>query len=164
VRLSPTTQRRLTITGTFLAALILATLPMPNWAEQFRPDWVGLVLIYWCIATPNRVGVGAGWMVGLIQDVLYDSLVLGQYALAKTIVAFLAIKLHLRMRMYPRWQQAAAVFLLLMINQLMIIWIRSGLSQQTEITAYIISGVIGLLVWPWLYVVLRSLRRRAQIR
>ena len=60
MNLSPSARGQLIILATFLAALVLTMLPWPHWTEQFRPDWVGLVLIYWCIALPQRVGVGTG--------------------------------------------------------------------------------------------------------
>ena len=88
------TRRRLTFFGTFVVAVILAIMPFPKWAEPFRPDWMGLVLIYWCLAVPERVSVGTGWLLGFIQDVLYGSL-LGSNALGKTLIAFLTVRLHL---------------------------------------------------------------------
>ena len=65
----------------FIIALGLAKLPMPDWAELWRPSWVALVLIYWCIAVPERTGVIAGWVVGLLVDVMSGTL-LGQHGLA----------------------------------------------------------------------------------
>ena len=41
---------------TFVIALLLTVIPLPDWARYLRPDWVGLVLIYWCMALPDRVG------------------------------------------------------------------------------------------------------------
>ena len=53
---------------TFIAALLLTVIPLPDWARYLRPDWVGLVLIYWCMALPDRVGVTTGWLMGLMVD------------------------------------------------------------------------------------------------
>jgi rod shape-determining protein MreD len=153
---------RLTIGLTFLAALVLSVLPGPQWAEPFRPDWVGLTLIYWCMAAPQRVGVGTGWTVGLILDVLYGSL-LGQQALAKTLLAFLTIKLHLQLRMFPRWQQAVSVFVLIALNYLLLIWIKSLVGQTPIKWNYWTSSIVSMLIWPWLFIILRDIRRRAQV-
>ncbi|MHB8455252.1 MAG: rod shape-determining protein MreD [Acidiferrobacterales bacterium] len=153
---------RLVIGITFLVALILSILPGPDWAEPFRPDWVGLVLIYWCMATPQRVGVGAGWIVGLILDVLYGSL-LGQQALAMTLLAFLTIKLHLQMRMFPRWQQAVTVLVLIAINHLLVLWVRDMVVHAPVQWSYWTSSVVSMLIWPWLFVILRDVRRRARV-
>lgn len=153
---------RLTIGLTFLAAFLLSVLPVPVWAEPFRPDWVGLTLIYWCMATPARIGVGVGWTVGLILDVLYGSL-LGQQALAKTLLAFVTIKLHLQLRMFPRWQQAVSVFVLIGMNYLLLIWIKSLVDQPTVKWSYLTSGIVSMVIWPWLFIILRDIRRRVRV-
>jgi rod shape-determining protein MreD len=152
----------LTFIGTFAAALILASMPFPTWAEPFRPDWVGLVLIYWCLAVPERVSVGTGWLLGFIQDVLYGSL-LGCNALAKSLVAFIAVRMHLQIRMFPPWQQAVSVFGLMLANQLLVLWIRGAIGQAPETFSYWTPSVVGGLLWPWLFVILRDVRRRGGI-
>lgn len=153
---------RLTIYTTFAVALLLAVIPVPNWAEAFIPDWVALTLIYWCIATPERVSVGTGWVVGLILDALFGSL-LGQHALALTVIAFLTVKLHLQLRMFPRWQQAVSVLILLAIGQLLVIWIRGIVGQAPGTIAYWTPSIVGMVAWPWLFVVLRDVRRRGRV-
>lgn len=153
---------RLVIGTTFLVALILAIVPGPDWAEPFRPDWVGLVLIYWCMATPQRVGVGVGWVVGLILDVLYGSL-LGQQALAKTLLAFLTQKLHLQMRMFPRWQQAVTVLILIALNHLLVLWVKDLVVHRPVHWSYWTSSIVSMFIWPWLFVILRDVRRRAHV-
>ncbi|GMR03644.1 MAG: rod shape-determining protein MreD [Gammaproteobacteria bacterium] len=162
MRLSQDARSRVTIAVTFIVALILNVIPVPVWAEQFRPDWAALILIYWCLATPTRVGVGSGWMVGLALDVLYGSL-LGQNALAKALVAYLAVKFHLQLRMFPRWQQAVSVLILLAINQLVVVWIRGVIGQAPDSFSYWLSSIIGMLIWPWLFVILRDVRRRVHV-
>jgi len=160
--LSPAAKSRLALLATFLVALVLMVIPGPGWAEPFRPDWVGLVLVYWCMAAPERVGVGTGWTLGLLLDLLYGSL-LGQHAFAKTVIAFVTVKLHLKLRMFPRWQQAVSVLALLLVNQLLVIWIRGATAQAPQTVLYWMPSVIGMAIWPWLFVILRDVRRRAQI-
>ena len=162
MRLGLDAHRRLTLFGTFAAAVILAIMPFPAWAEPFRPDWVGLVLIYWCLAMPERVSVGTGWLLGFLQDVLYGSL-LGSNALGKTLLAFLTVRLHLQLRMFPRWQQAVSIFGLLIANQLLVLWIRGAIGQAPDTLIYWTPSVVGALLWPWLFVILRDLRRRGGI-
>ncbi|OGI49262.1 MAG: rod shape-determining protein MreD [Candidatus Muproteobacteria bacterium RBG_16_65_34] len=162
MNLSPAARGRLYLYATYLAALVLAAMPVPNWAEPFRPDWVGLVLIYWCIAVPGRVGVGTGWMLGLVQDVLYGS-ILGLHALGKAFVAFLAVRLHLKLRMFPRLQQAVAVLILLAVNQLLVLWIRGAIGQAPQTASYWTPSIVGMVVWPWLFAILRDVRRRGNI-
>lgn len=153
---------RVIIATTFVIALILSLVPIPVWAEHFRPDWVGLVLVYWCMATPHRVGIGTGWLVGLFQDVLYGAL-LGQYALSKTIIAFVAAKIHLRIRVYPPWQQAIAVLVMLAVGQLFVIWVRSIIGKPIGGFSFWTPIIVSMVIWPWIFVILRDVRRRGQI-
>ncbi|HDN69117.1 MAG TPA: rod shape-determining protein MreD, partial [Gammaproteobacteria bacterium] len=71
---------------TFIIALLLTVIPLPDSMRYLRPDWVGLVLIYWCMALPDRIGVTTGWFAGLMVDMLTGTL-LGQHALSLTIIA-----------------------------------------------------------------------------
>lgn len=145
--------------ATFGVALLMNVLPVPTWAEPFIPDWVALTLIYWCMAVPQRVSVGVGWMLGIILDVLYGSL-LGQNALAKSAIAYITVRLHPQLRMFPRWQQAVSVLVLLVINQLILTWIRGATGHAPGSAAYWTPSIVGMLIWPWLFVILRDLRRR----
>jgi rod shape-determining protein MreD len=153
---------RLIIAGTFLVALVLTILPWPVWTEQYRPDWVALVLIYWCMALPGRIGVGTGFGVGLILDVLYGSL-LGENALAKSLVAFLTVHLHLQLRMFPRWQQAVVVLILVAANNLLVLWIKHLAGASPSTWGYITPSIVSMLIWPWLFVILRDIRRHGNV-
>ena len=163
MRISALNRSRLIVAATFAVALVLSVVPVPEWAEQFRPDWVGLVLIYWCMALPHRFGIGTGWMVGLLQDVLYGAL-MGQYALSRSIIAFIAVKLHLRVRVYPPWQQAIAVLALLAIGQLFVVWVRSIIGKPTLGFHTWTPIIVSMVMWPWIFIILRDIRRRGQIR
>ena len=146
----------------FLVALALAKLPMPVWAELWRPAWVALVLIYWCIAVPGRTGVVAGFVVGLAFDVMSGTL-LGQHALAFVVVAFVSHKLHLRLRMLPLLQQALTVFVLVFLSQALILWINGIKGAPVALAAYVTVPVMSMLLWPWVFVVLRDARRRFSV-
>lgn len=150
------------ILATLTVALVLNVLPRPPWADPLIPDWVALTLIYWCLATPERVSVGTGWILGIIMDVLYGSL-LGQHALAKTVIAFLCVKLYPKLRMFPPWQQAMSVLVLLVIDQLIVLWIRGATGQAPGTIAYWMPSIVGMALWPWWYLLLSDLQRRARI-
>ena len=106
----------------FIIALLLTILPLPDWAAPYRPDWVLLVLIYWCMALPERIGVGTGWVMGLLLDVI-NGVLLGLHALAFSVVAYLAMLLHRRIRVFPLWQQALTVLILVGFSQLLVLWV-----------------------------------------
>ena len=59
---------------TFFIAYLLAIVPFPQWGMNYRPEWVPMVLIYWAMALPYRIGIGFAWFAGLILDcLLYTS-------------------------------------------------------------------------------------------
>ena len=65
----------------FMLALLLDIIPLPLWVDRFRPDWPALILIYWSMALPHRVGIGSAWVLGLLVDAAKGTLI-GQHALA----------------------------------------------------------------------------------
>lgn len=144
---------------TFIAAMMLTILPLPDWARIARPDWVALVLIYWCMALPQRVGVGVAWVVGIFMDALTGTLI-GEHALTLTVVAFITLKLHQRIRLYPVWQQSITVLILLALNQLLTLWVNGIMGRPTQSWLYWTSSLLGMMLWPLVFSVLRSLRRR----
>lgn len=143
-------------------ALLLTTLPLPEQLRVMRPDWVLLVLIYWAMALPHRVGVGIGWLMGLINDVL-TGMLLGQHALAYCLVIFLTLKLHQRLRLYPLWQQAQSILVLLTLGQLLLLWINGMIGRPIHSWWYWAPSVIGALLWPILFIFLRGLRRAFRV-
>ncbi len=150
------------IMASFTAALGLAIMPLPDWAEPARPEWVTMVLIYWCMALPDRIGVGIGWFMGLLLDVAKGAL-LGQHALALTLVAILTIHLHQRLRFYPVWQQSLMVLVLIALTQLVVVWIKGVIGQPPGSWTYWLPSLTSPLLWPWVFLILRDLRRHFQV-
>jgi rod shape-determining protein MreD len=148
---------------TLIVALLLTVLPLPEWARPFRPQWYTLALIYWVMALPQRVGVGSSWLLGITVDLLTESL-FGLHALGLSIIAFIIIKLHQRIRVFPLWQQSLTVFLMLLLEQFLTSWILGFTGQPLPSPAYWSAPVVGMLLWPWLYVILRDIRRRFHVR
>ena len=147
---------------TFAIALGLIALPLPEWARPFRPEWATLVLVYWCLALPTRVNVGTGWIAGLFVDVITGNL-LGQHALAMAVVAFVTVKVHKQVRVYPLWQQALSVFVLTALSQLLVVWVKGIIGQAPENWLYWAPSIISAMLWPWIYIVLRDVRRKFRI-
>ncbi len=150
------------ILSTLLVALSLSILPLPDWAAPYRPEWVLLVLMYWCIALPHRVGMGLAWIAGLLLDSLYGSL-LGQHALAFTVVAYMCLRGYRHLRVYPLWRQALAVLALVALERLLVLWIKGVLGQAPTHWRYWLPSLTSMLLWPWLFIILRDLRRRFRV-
>ncbi len=146
----------------FVVALMLTALPMPAWAALWRPAWVALVLVYWCMAAPRYAGIMMGWVLGLFLDVLAGTL-LGQHALALAVVAFIVHRFHRQVRVLPFWQQGVSVFGLVFLYQVLILWITGIRGMPVLASAYWSSPLVSMLLWPWVFIVLRDVRRRYQV-
>lgn len=150
------------IVMSFIISFILAVVPLPEWIVLWRPDWVALVLIYWCLALPERVGVASGWSLGIIHDVLLDTL-LGQRALSLCILAYLSTKFHRQIRAFPIWQQAIIIFGFVALGQLPSVWIQGILGHPQTGWTFIFPAITSLLLWPWVFIILRDMRRTYQV-
>lgn len=160
---SPLTLRqRGLVAGTFGLAVLLTLVPLPGAIRLLRPDWVSLVLVYWCMATPDRLGVGTAWTLGLFLDAVYGSL-LGEQALAKALLAFLALRFTLRLRVFPRWQQAIAVGVLVALSDVLILMIKALVHGTPPLLSDTAPMIANVILWPFLFAVLREVRRRAKI-
>jgi len=151
-----------TVILSLAAALFLSILPMPAVAEELRPEWVTLTMIFWALTLPDRVGVFWAFCVGLVLDVATGTL-LGQHALGLSVVAYLAVTLHQRVQIYPLWQQTLFVWVLLLVERLLSLWVLGATGQPTPTLIYWAPTFLGLILWPWLSVVLSDLARRSGI-
>lgn len=150
------------IAVSMIVALMLTALPMPDWAALWRPSWVALALIYWCMAVPGRVGIAVGWFLGLLLDVLSGTL-LGQHALALSVVAYATNTAHRRVRVLPLWQQGISVFALVFCYQLLLLWVNGIQGVPVMASAYWASPLVSTVLWPWVFVVLRDVRRKYRV-
>lgn len=150
------------ITLTFVLALFLTVFPLANWAIDYRPEFVTLVLIYWCMALPRRVNIGIAWIMGLLVDVLTGGL-LGEHALSMAIVAFVTTKLHKQIRVYPLWQQALTVCTLVALNQLIVVWVKGITGDSPQSWTYWAPSLTSAILWPWVFGILRAMRRRFRV-
>lgn len=147
------------ISITFFVALCLSVLPLTEALQAARPEWVIVVLIYWVMAMPHRVGILYAWCVGISVDVLHGQII-GQSALILVIIAFFSQHLYQRLRMYLIWQQAGVVFLLVGMGQFIKYLIQSmQVGQTPENIMYLLSAVTSALLWPCVYLILRAMRR-----
>ena len=146
-----------------LVSLVLMIVPLPDWAQMYRPTWVALALIYWSMALPKRVGLWFAFFTGIVLDASQGTL-LGQHTLALVIVVFINLNFYQRIRVLALAQQAFYVLFLLLINQVVIAWIEGFMGRPTPLLAFFGAPVVGMLIWPWVFVVLRDIRRKAMLR
>ena len=127
-----------------LIALLLNFLPTRAWL--WTPDWLALVIVFWSIREPRRVGMGWGFLLGLVMDVA-DASLLGQHALAYVLAAYGATSLSRRIRWFPLIQQALHVLPLLLLVQLVQIGVRAMPGAVLPDLTYFVGPFIGTLLW-----------------
>jgi rod shape-determining protein MreD len=149
------------IAATLVAALLLNLLPWSGYGLWIKPDFVALVVLYWCIETPRRIGFLAAWLLGLVMDVA-DGTLFGQHALAYSILAYAGIVLHRRVRMFAISSQMLHVLTLLLMNDIIVITIRALAGAEFPGFKYFIGSVVGAALWP-VIVALFRLPQRPQL-
>jgi rod shape-determining protein MreD len=147
-----------TIVVSFAAALLLNFLPWHNMA--LVPDFVALTLAFWCVRQPRLVGLGVGWLLGLLTDV-GNGVLLGQHALSYSVLAFCAITLSRRILWFGLWAQALHVAALLLVAQAVGAIVRLAAGAEFPGWAIAIGPLGAALLWPVLSVLLLAPQRRA---
>ena len=148
-----------TIFFSFLGALILNFLPWPD--LRIVPDFVALVLAFWCIRQPRMVGLGVAWTLGLLTDA-GNGVLLGQHALAYSVLAFLAIWLSRRILWFGMGQQALHVAALLLVAQATLVVVRLGAGAGFPGWAVVAGPLLGAVLWPVLSWLLLMPQRRLE--
>nr|WP_298135719.1 rod shape-determining protein MreD [uncultured Pseudomonas sp.] len=143
-------------------ALLFSVASMPRFMEIGRPLWLALFLTYWILALPHRVGMATAWCVGLLADVLNGSL-LGQNALILTLITFLVMTLHQRLRMFPMWQQSTVLLVVFGLAQLVQLWLNALTGSRPPTLAFILPALVSALLWPWVCVILRGVHQRMSV-
>ena len=153
------------ILASLLVAAVLAVLPMGHSLAWWRPEWLLLVLVYWTIALPHRVGLMTALCVGLPVDVM-EGAPLGQNMLALSVVVVLARLMYQRLRIFSPLQQASLIFVFTGIHQLIEQWLEGlqGVQAAGGIGfRFLIPALTSALLWPLLFPILRALRRSYRV-
>jgi rod shape-determining protein MreD len=144
-----------------LVALFLNLLPFTGLLLLLRPDFAALILLYWCLNQPAKVGMTSAFVMGLLMDVVNAS-VLGQQALAYSLLAFAAMLLRRRMYMFSLGQQSPQIALLLLVAQLTT-WMTGMLAGvPSPGLGSMLPCFTGALLWVPLSAALRELRKPKQ--
>lgn len=141
---------------TFFLALALSVYPLPFWARWLRPDWAVLVICFWVLFLPNRVGVGWAWLLGLMMDLLHGSYP-GQHAFALAVVAYFIHVSHQRMRMFGYRKQAVFVFSMVVVHILLVQWLQNLLGVADISLLLLMQALMSALLWPLTHVLLTYL-------
>lgn len=143
--------------GTLLVALLLNMLP---WGRvSWMPDFLAVVLVFWNVHQPRRVGVGAAFVFGLIMDV-HSGALLGQSALAYTALSFFAITIHRRLIWFSLTAQSLHVLPLFMAAQLLELGVRMLMGGQWPGFGYLVAPFLQACLWPIVSLLLLAPQRR----
>lgn len=145
-----------------LAAYVLAVIPLSGVLAWLRPEWLLLVIIYWAIALPHRVGLTTALVAGLGMDVL-EGAAIGQNMLALSLVVLLSQLLYQRLRVFSVAQQALTVFFLAGVYQLVCQWVQAVEGAGARSLAFMLPALTSALFWPLALVVLRRARRYFEV-
>ena len=149
--------------GSVVAALLLALLPLPAMLQPLRPFWLALVVCYWALEEPERMPLGLAFALGLVVDVLSMNL-LGESALRLAVLDFIVLRFRSRMRFFPLPQQMLAVLVLLLNDRVLLLMLRAFTVPVPLRLDLLLAPIVGTLAWPWLFLLLDELRRRARPR
>ncbi len=126
------------------AALVLASLPWPRSLAPWAPLWVPLVLFFWILVLPERVGIVTAWATGLLDDVVHLT-PLGEHAAILAVLAYVVERWRLEIRLAPLGQQMAVFFLLFTAERLLEVWLTAVPLWSPGV---FLPPLVTALLWP----------------
>lgn len=143
---------------TLLVALAVNLLPAGRHPAQ--PDLLAVVLVFWNVHQPRRVGVGAAFLFGLLMDVHQGSL-LGQHALSYTLLSYVAISVHRRLTWFSLAEQALQILPLFAAAHLVSLLVRMIAGDMFPGWWLLLAPLFESLLWPLATLLLLAPQRRA---
>jgi rod shape-determining protein MreD len=151
----------LTIALAMVLAIFHVPESWPQWLGWLRPAWLAMVVFYWVMELPHRLGLISAWVIGLLLDVLYaDPLGLNGFLLAA--ITYVVWRFYERLRMYSIVQQCVVVFLLVLATESLRIVVQDVAWSRGWSWGVILPALMSMLTWPFVYLVLQ--RARLQVR
>lgn len=144
---------------TLFFGLLLQIVPWSSSIYMIKPHWLMLMLIYWLLALPHRVGMVTSFLVGLVLD-LFSGTVLGVHAFIFSVIAYLALFKFQLVRNLALWQQSLIiVFFSLVYDFLLFVFEVAIYHVITMSPLMLLSCLLDGLLWGWLFLLLRQIRR-----
>lgn len=134
------------IVFTLAAALLANLMPWSGAVLAVKPDFVALLVLYWCIEQPRKIGFVVAWLLGMFMDVA-DGALFGQHALSYSILAYAGIVLHRRVLGFTGTAQVMHVVLLLLMNDLIVLAIRAAAGADFPGFQYFIGSFVAGALW-----------------
>lgn len=154
--------RHYVIAVTLMIAMVFQIMPVPMQVDVYRPDWVLIVLSYWVMALPHRVNVGVALLSGLALDILLGT-PLGVHSFALSLAIYVLAANYQRLRNYSVWQQAVIIALVSALYHLVLFWLLRLLTDIVFRFDDLWPVVSSMALWPWIFWLLRKVRRQLRI-
>ena len=146
------------IAASIAVAFVLNILP---WGRvPVVPDFLALVLVFWNVHQPRKVGIGIAFVTGLLMDV-HAAALLGEHALAYTLLSYGAISMHRRVPFFRPAGQVVHVLPLFVATQLLVLLVRLALGASAPPLGWFAQGLVTALLWPLARMLLLAPQRRA---
>ena len=146
------------IWGSLLLALIVSMLPLGR--VPWMPDIMAVVLVFWSVHQPQRVGIGVAFFFGLFMDV-HQAALLGQHALSYTALSFFAITIHRRLLWFSVPSQAVQVLPLFVAAHAIELALRMVAGGVFPGLYLLLAPLVEAVLWPVVSVLLLAAQRRA---
>lgn len=147
----------------FMVAFVLEIMPWPVGFQGLRPAWLVLVLIYWALALPDKISVGTAFLAGIIWDLVLGS-ILGIHALVLSLAIYFVAKYHLILRNLSLWLQSILVMLYIILIRFAIFFVELVLHSASFNSQELLGAVISGILWPWIFLLMRQIRRGLHLR
>ena len=135
------------VVGLTVLALAASVVPLPDAIELFRPDFVALTVLWFCLLSPRLLGLSYAWCAGLALDG-FKGVLLGQHALTLTVIAYIASKLRLQVRAFPPLQQSAVILALLWLHEFLLFWLDGVAGHPVTDWRRWLSVPVSAACWP----------------
>jgi rod shape-determining protein MreD len=151
---------------TVAAAMVLAVVHVPEswpqWLGWLRPAWVAMVIFYWVMELPHRIGLIAAWVLGALVDVLLAE-PLGMNGVILAAITYVAWRFYERLRMYSIFQQCGVVFLLVLGAEVTRALVLNVVADRALSWGVAGPPLISLLLWPFVALALGRLRLQFRV-
>ncbi len=142
-----------------LLALFLTILPLPVWAVAYRPNWILLVVVFWIAYAPDSLGITIVWILGICLDLLSGT-TLGQHPISLMVCAFILILTQQSFKLYPITKQCVVMAFITLIYLGITRWLFGDIPVIDDWT-FLGSAISTAILWPWVFVLLREIRRNS---
>jgi len=134
-------------------------LPLPEWAIAYRPNWIMLVIVFWIVFAPDGLGITIVWVMGICADLLTGA-TLGQNAVSFMVCGFIFIITQQTFKLYSMFKQCVVVAVATLLYLGITRWLFEDIPIKDDWTFWC-SALSTALLWPWVFVLLREMRRNS---